>query len=213
MRQLWLISDHAIQQGIQRLYASYHQCVDRVAQADDRFDQFRAAIRQDALELALKAQRISQDLQHQGQGLELIRHTLFDLVQDKVDNLEDRFRKFAEYTHEITATIDKNDHEKCSSIGKIIHEQEDVRRLVESLARRLDHTRENVDETTSEPSVAMQLEIDDLKAKVLRLTEEYTEHDAKVNFSRACWNSRSTDGDIDYLTSLTTIVENLSCQQ
>ena len=82
------MTDDAIQQGIQRLYASHNQCVTRVAQADDRFEQFRAAIRQDALELALKVQRISQDLQHQGQGLEQIRHTLFDLVQDEVGNLD-----------------------------------------------------------------------------------------------------------------------------
>ena len=48
---------------------------------------------------------------------------------------------------------------------KINHEQEDVRRLVEELARRLNHTREDVGETQSESSVAMQLEISDLKAK------------------------------------------------
>ena len=110
----------ALTDEIQRLYASYNQCVTRVTQADDRFEQFRTAIRQDALELALKAQRVSQDLQHQGQGLEHIRHTLFDLVQDKVDNLEDRFRKFTELTTENTSTIDRNDHEKCSSIERSI---------------------------------------------------------------------------------------------
>ena len=177
------LTDDAIQQGIQRLYTSYHQCVTRVAQVDDRLEQFRAAIRQDALEMALTVQRVSQDLQHQGQGLEQIRHTLYDLVQDKVDNLEDRFQKFTEFTHAITATIDKNEHEKCSSIGKIIHEQEDVRRLAKELASQTfgSHSR-NIGETQGEPSVAIQLEMSDLKAKVLRLTEQLTEHDAKVNF-------------------------------
>ena len=43
-------------------------------------------------------------------------------------------------------------------------------------------TQENVGETQDEPSVAVQLELSDLKAKVLRLTEQITEHDAKVNF-------------------------------
>ena len=43
------LTNEAIQQGIQRLYASYNQCVARVTQADDRFEQFRAAIRHDAL--------------------------------------------------------------------------------------------------------------------------------------------------------------------
>ena len=76
-------------------------------------------------------------------------------MQDKVESPEDRFRKFIEYMTETTATTDKNDLEKCSSIGKIIHEQEDVRRLVEELARRLDHTQETDGETHSESNVAM----------------------------------------------------------
>ena len=67
-------------------------------------------------------------------------------------------------------------------LGKIIHEQEDVRRLVEELARRMDHNQESAGETQEGPSVAVQLEVNDLKAKVLRLTEQITEHDAKVNF-------------------------------
>ena len=71
----------------------------RVAQVDDRLEQFRAAIRQDALEMALTVQRVSQELQHQGQGIEQISHTLYDMVQAKVDHLEDRFQKFTEFTH------------------------------------------------------------------------------------------------------------------
>ena len=175
-------TDEAIQQGIQRLYASYNQCVARVTQADDRFELYRAAIRRDALELALKVQRVSQELQHQGQGLERSRHTLFDVVQDKVDNLEERFRMFTEHLQGITATVDRNEHAKCSSIAQIINEQEDIRRLVEGLASRWDHPQENVSATQSESGLAMQLEISDLKAKVLRLTEQYTEHDGKVSF-------------------------------
>ena len=48
------LTGQAIQQGMQRLHASYNQS--------------RAAFRHDALELALQVQRISQDLQHQGLG-------------------------------------------------------------------------------------------------------------------------------------------------
>ena len=48
-----------------------------------------------------------------GQGIEQIRHTLYDMVQDKVDNLKARFRRFTELTHAITATIDKNDHDNA----------------------------------------------------------------------------------------------------
>ena len=70
-----------------------------------------------------------------------------------------------------------------STVGKIIDEQADTRRLVEELARRMDHAQEeSAGETRKEPGVAVQLEVNDLKAKVLRLTEQVTEHIAKVNF-------------------------------
>ena len=183
----------------QRLYASYNQCVTRVAQAVRQMIDLNSFHRYPSrcTGAGTESAPSQSNLQHQGQVIEQIRHTLYDMVQDKMDNLEERFRKFTEFTHEVTATIDRNEHGKCSSIGKTIHEQEDVRRLVEELARRLDHTPANVVETKSESSVATQLEISDLKAKVLRLTEQYTEHDAKVNSSQPCqngwltWNNRS----------------------
>ena len=109
------VSDTAVQQGMHRLLASYQQCVTRVAQVDDRLEQFRQAIRQDALEMALTVQRVRQDLHNQGQSTEQIRHTLYDLVQEKVDTLEDRFQKFTEFTHSITGTVDKNEHEIFST--------------------------------------------------------------------------------------------------
>ena len=64
----------------------------------------------------------------------------------------------------------------------MISEQEDIRRLVEELASRLDHPQERSSATQSELSTTMQLEISDLKAKVLRLTEQCTEHDGKLSF-------------------------------
>ena len=53
---------------------------------DDRLEQFRDAIRRDALELALTVQRTSQDLHQQVQSVEQLRRTLFDVVQVKVDH-------------------------------------------------------------------------------------------------------------------------------
>ena len=165
------VSDATVQQGMQRLYASYQQCVTRVAQVDDRLEQLRQAIRQDALEVALTTQRARQDLHNQGQSMEQIRHTLCDLVQERVNTLEDRFQKFTEFTHSITGTVDKNTHELRSTTGKIIGEQADVRLLVEELVRRMDQAQESTGETQEEPSVAVRLEVNDLKAKVLRLNK------------------------------------------
>ena len=91
------LTSEAIQQGMQRLFAAYNQCVTRVAQTDDRLEQFRAAVRCDALELALKVQRTGQDLHNQGQSVERINRTLFGVVQGKVDHLEEKFRMFGDH--------------------------------------------------------------------------------------------------------------------
>ena len=73
-------SDATMQQRMQRLHASDHQCVTRIDQVGDRLEQFRAAVRQDALEMALTVQRVSQDPHNQGQSMEQIRNTLFNTV-------------------------------------------------------------------------------------------------------------------------------------
>ena len=171
-----------IQQGMQRLFVAYNQCVTRVAQTDDRLEQFRSAIRRDALELTLNVQRTSQDLQHQGQSVERIKRTLFDEVQGKVNHLEEKLRMFGDHVDGITKTIDKNDHSKCASTTAMIREQEDIRRLVEELAKRLDQPQEMSSAMQSEFSTAVQLEISDLKTKVLRLTEQSTEQSGKLTF-------------------------------
>ena len=127
-----------LQQGMQRLFAVYNQCVTRVAQTDDRLEQFRSTIRRDALELTLSVQRNCQDLQHQGQSVERIKRTLFDEVQEKVNHLEEKFRMIGEHMDGVAKTIDRNEHARCASIAAMIREQADVRRLVEELAKRLD---------------------------------------------------------------------------
>ena len=180
------LTPEMIQQGMQRLtglFVAYNQCVTRVAQTDDPFlEQVRSTIRRDALELTLSVQRNSQDLQHQGQSVERIKHTLFDEVQRKVTHLDERLRMVVDHIEGITKTIDKNTHSKCASITAVISEQEDIRRLVEELAKRLDQPQEASGAVPSEFSAAVQLEISDLKAKVLRLTEQSTEQGGKLTF-------------------------------
>ena len=90
---------------MQRLFAAYNQCVARVTHTDDRLEQFRDAIRRDALELALTVQRTSQDLHQQGQSVEQIKRTLFDVVQAKVDHFEEKFRMFGDHLDGMTRTI------------------------------------------------------------------------------------------------------------
>ena len=182
------LTPEMIQQGMQRLFVAYNQCVTRVAQIDDRLEQFRSAIRRDALEITLNVQRNSQDLQHQGQSVERIKRTLFDEVQEKVTHLDERIRMVGDQMDGVAKTIDRNEHSKCASIAAMIREQEDIRRLVEELAQRLDQPQEMSSTMQSEFSTAVQLEISDLKAKVLRLTEQSTEQGGKLTFLQACQN-------------------------
>ena len=81
----------------------------------------------------------------------------------------------------ITKTIDKNTHSKCASITAMIREQEDIRQLFEGLANRLDQSQGTSSTMQSEFSTTVQLEISDLKAKVLRLTEQSTEQDGRFS--------------------------------
>ena len=75
-----------------------------------------------------------------------------------------------------------------TSLGRFIYEQSDVRNTVEELARHVDairdgtHPRESSSATAtqSDASVALPLEIDDLKAKVTCLTEQSTQHTAQL---------------------------------
>ena len=122
----------------------------------------------------------SQDLQHQGQSVERIKRTLFDEVQEKVNHLEEKFRMVGDHMDGVAKTKDRNEHSKCASIAAMIREQADVRRLVEELEKRLDQPQEMSSTMQSEFSTAVQLEISDLKAKALRLTEQGTEQDGKL---------------------------------
>ena len=66
-----------MQQAMQRLFVAYNQCVNRVAQTDDRMEQFRTNLRRDALELALNVKCTEQDVQHLYQAIAHIKKTLF----------------------------------------------------------------------------------------------------------------------------------------
>ena len=78
------ISLEMMQQAMQRLLAAYNQCTHRVAQTDDRMEQFRSNLCRDALELALNVKRIEQDLQYQFQATARLKESVHDDVQERV---------------------------------------------------------------------------------------------------------------------------------
>ena len=129
-----------------------------------------------------------QDVQGQGQGMEQNRHTLFDIAMGKLESLDARFQKYDEFMRQVLAKTDQQGHEVCTAVQRVINEQGDIRNIVEELARRIDTIRDgthprdssSATATQSDAGVAMQLELNDLKAKVLRLTEQSTQHAAQL---------------------------------
>ena len=185
-----------MQQAMQRLFVAYNQCVNRVAQTDDRMEQFRTNLRRDALELALNVKRTEQNVQHLYQSNTHIKRTLFDEVQERVKGLEERLRQVMDHEMQVSQTIDRNTHSQCASTSAIIDEQSDIRKLVEDLASRLDRSQAVSGATQNELSTNVLLDLNDLKSKVCRLTEQSTK----------------LDGDLSFLTKLTTQVDLLEDQ-
>ena len=177
-----VIPAELMQQAMQRLLAAYNQCTHRVAQTDDRMEQFRSNLRRDALELALTVQRIEQDLQYQFQATASLKASLFDDVQERVKGLEEKLRHVMDHEVHVNQTIDRNTHSQSASISAIIDEQSDIRKLVEDLASRLDRSQEENSATQSDLNTNALLEINDLKSKVSRLTEQNTKLDGDVSF-------------------------------
>ena len=107
--------------------------------------------------------------------------------------IEARVQKSEEHKEQFLATSDRNFNGMRTSMGQIIHEQGDIRKIVEELARRMDtmqhgtHPRNAASDsgaaqgqTLTDAGVTMQLEIEDLKAKVARRIEQSTDHSTQI---------------------------------
>ena len=119
--------------------------------------------------------------------------TLHDDVQERVNGLEERLRHLMDHEVHVNQTIDRNNHSQCASIEAIIAEQHDIRKVVKDLASRLDRSQDISGATQPELSTGVLLEINDLKSKVTRLTEQNTK----------------LEGDVSYLSSLSEQVDAL----
>ena len=130
------VSDDPIQQRLQRLTASQHQWVDHVIHVDTKVEQLRHEFRQAMVDSALTLQGVMQEVQGQGQEMERIRHTLFNIAMQKLDGLDAHCRKYDEFMQQVLAKTDRQGHEVCTAV-EVINEQGDIRNTVEELARRI----------------------------------------------------------------------------
>ena len=105
-------------------------------------------------------------------------------VQAKIAALDAFTKKMHEHEHHVSQTIDQNTHSQTASICGIIDEQDDLRKLVEGLANRLDQSQDSLSTPQGEVSTNVLLDMSDLKTKVSRLTEQHTKLEGDVSFLR-----------------------------
>ena len=108
---------------------SQRQHADSLTQLNARLDQLRLEIRETLVESTSTVQTVVQDALGLGQGLERIRHALFDVAMDKLEGIDLRFQKAQEQVEHIFTATDRKFNEICTSVGRLIDEQGDnVRR-------------------------------------------------------------------------------------
>ena len=123
--------------------------------------------------------------------------------------------------------MDQNNQSQTASIVGIIKEQQDLRKMVDELARRFDQSQDSPSTPQGDTSTGVLLDIGDLKTKVARLTEDYVQMDGDVSFLKSLhesvealgaqivkWNQRfpeleGTDEDGDKLPTASEVREEL----
>ena len=133
--------------------------------------------------------------------MERIKRTLFDEVQGKVNHLDERVRMVGDQIDGVAKTIDRSEHSKCASITAMIREQEDIRQLVEGLAKRLDQLLGMSSTMQSEVSTAMQLEI---RSQGKGSPLDRTKHRTRRKAECSCKHVRTgrSDGKPDHQVAL-----------
>ena len=171
------------QQSMNRLFVAYNQCVSRTNHLENRFDQFRHAIQRDATDLAIVVHGHDQRVTGHCQELRQLTESVEE-AQARITGLDTLSKQMLEHDHHVNQTIDRNTHSQTASINGIIDEQQDLRRLVEELASRLDRSQDSLNTPQGEANTGVLFDIGDLKNKVTRLTEQHTKLEGDVSFLR-----------------------------
>ena len=152
----------------------------RTNHLENRFDQFRHAIQRDATDLALVVHGHDQKVTEHCRELRQLTESVEE-AHRLITGLDTFSKTMLAHEHHVNQTIDRNTHSQTASINGIIDEQQDLRRLVEEMAGRLDRTQDSLNTSQGEANTGVLLDIGDLKAKVTRLTEQ--------RFGRRLWDS------------------------
>ena len=216
------------QQALGQLFSAYNQCTSRTSHLEHRFEQFRHDIRRDATEMTLIIQGHEQSVNTHSRELRRLSESLEE-VQSRVIGLDTLTKTILAHDHQVAQTIDKNTHSQSASIGGLIEEQEDLRKMVEDLARRFGQSQDDLGTPQGEANTGVLLDVGDLKTKVARLIEQYVQMDGEVSFLKSLhesveelgkqvvkWNNRlpdwndNTDEDGDKLPTAVEVQEELT---
>ena len=176
------------QQSMNRLFIAYNQCVSRANHLENRFEEFRHAIRRDATDLALVVHGHDQRVNEHCRELRQLTESVEE-AQARISGLDTLSKTILEHEHHVNQTIDRNTHSQTASISGIIDEQQDLRRMVEELASRLDRSQDSLNTPQGEVNTGALLDIGDLKNKVTHLTEQHTTSEGEVSFLKSLHES------------------------
>ena len=87
---------------------------------------------------ALSFQRLVQEMNNRGQRFEQLRNLVHTEVMDELESFQLRFSQTGELMTKVTMETDRRSHQMSNSVGQIIDEQQDIRKVVEDLARKLE---------------------------------------------------------------------------
>ena len=130
--------ENEVQQRLQQLTTSQKQHADSLTQLHSRLDHLRLEVRETLVDSATTVQTVMQDHLELGHGLGQVRHTLFNVAMEKLEGIDFRFQKAQEQVDHILMATDRKFNEICTTIGRLIDEQGDIRKTVEELAGRMD---------------------------------------------------------------------------
>ena len=130
---------------------------------------------------------IAQTFRERGNRHEQLRGMVYNQSISKLEDINIKFARDEEWMSGVTRETDRRSCEMCTSISKFIDEQHDIRKVVEDLAQQVEAIKNGTHpkstsagsscapkQATPEAGVPALLEIEDLKRKVARLTEQVT---------------------------------------
>ena len=132
------VNEDPTQHRLQHVAATQQQCANQMTSLEARVEQLKFEFRKAMVDSTLALQTVVAEVRGQGQGMERIHHTLYNVAMEKLDERNARFQRHDDVMQQVLTKTDKQRHDVCTSLGRFIEEQGDSRTFVEELARRID---------------------------------------------------------------------------